>query len=158
MDISQAEKSILGIVDQVPKIVDMATVNAMQIALATFKRRIFTQGKDNKEGQIGTYKSKYYKKRREENNLITAYKNLSFNGTLENSVQFGTIQKGKTYVIGIVSRKSKKTTTAKIAGYQEQQTNKVIFKLSEKEKKEINTNIQKTISMYMKEIFKNTSK
>lgn len=101
----------------------IATLAAAKTAEGEIKARIFNRG-GAVNGSIGKYRSRSYRKVRAKAGRQTGYKDLEFEGDLRRSIQTGKRRDGA--VVGFTNAKS-----AKIAGYQEDQTGKTIFKLSD---------------------------
>lgn len=94
---------------------------------ADMKTRIFNLGQDVDGLGLGTYSPKYAQYRKD-NNKQTGYKDLEFDGDLRRSIQVGI--SGNKRVLGYT-----RTDSRLIAKGQEKQTKKIIFKVTEDEKK-----------------------
>lgn len=89
------------------------------------KVRIFNKG-GAVSAPIGRYRSRSYRKKRSKAGRQTGYKDLEFDGDLRRSIQTGKRKTGA--VIGFDNDRAKD-----IAGYQEDQTGKKIFKITDSE-------------------------
>ena len=67
------------------------------------KRRVFNDGKDSKGDSIGQYKSKKWKKKREEKGRQIGYIDLEFTGDLRNSIQV--VSEGNDVYLAIIRDK-----------------------------------------------------
>lgn len=89
------------------------------------KVRIFNKG-GAVDSKIGKYRSRSYRKKREKAGRQTGFKDLEFNGDLRRSIQTGKRSTGA--VIGFDNGRAKQ-----IAQYQQDQTDKDIFSITDSE-------------------------
>lgn len=108
---------------EIIKATQIGVLAAAKTAEGIIKRRIFNEGQAV-SGRIGAYRSRSYRVKRNKAGRQTGYKDLEFEGDLRRAIQAGKSSKGA--VLGFVNDKA-----AQISIYQEDQTGKKIFKLSE---------------------------
>lgn len=108
---------------EINKATQIGVLAAAKTAEGIIKRRIFNEGRAV-SGRIGAYRSRSYRAKRNKAGRQTGYKDLEFDGDLRRAIQTGKSSKGA--VLGFVNDRA-----ADISTYQEDQTNKKIFKLGD---------------------------
>lgn len=122
--------------DRIERNSEKASFTALNRISAEMQNRIFTDGKATDLTPLGQYSPKYAKYRRQ-NNRQDDYKDLEVYGDLRRSIQVGV--SGKKYALGFAT-----TASRLIATYQQEQTNKTIFRAN---KAEINLGVETYLSV-----------
>lgn len=122
-------------------------VAALSQAEVLLEDRIFNHGIDAKGKQIGAYKEGRYKELRKNAGKRTSFKDLYFHGDLFRSISVG--RAGSKNALGFTDRDE-----AEIGEFQEEQTGKTIFTLSEKEKEIMHDVLIQETNRIVKECFR----
>jgi len=127
---SDISAKINATIPQIEELTGRTELFAAQEALTVITERVFTgASKDSNGNKLSGY-SEGYAKRREKAGRQSKNKDLIFNGNLFNSVNVGTSNNKP--VLGITNQRS-----AEIAGYLEEQEEKSIFVLGDKERQQV---------------------
>lgn len=121
-------------------------VAALSVAESLFEKRIFTHGIDANGQQIGAYADGSYKNLRARLGKRTSFKDLYFDGDLFRSISVG--RAGHKNALGFTD-----PDEAQIADYQEEQTGKTVFTLSEEEKSIMQDVLKEEVNRIIKECF-----
>jgi len=151
--LSHLDPSLERLAKKIEKSAKDYVLFAIKQAEAIFKDRVFNEGKTRSGRSFGHYKTKAWKKKRREKGRQTVYKDLQMTGDFRDSIKPNIKKDSATLEF------AGDPVLEKIADGQEKQIGRgVIFKFSQKEKKELIDltiqQIKKDIRKMIKESFK----